>query len=63
MGFGAAMISEGVSIIRRRKEVGIIHSLVKSDNMASLKAFTKAGFRPLKREIRSGFNIVHMILE
>ena len=62
-GLGSYLISEGVKIFIKRNPQLKINAYVKDNNMASIQAFKKAGFKWVREEIRYGCKVVHLIWE
>jgi UDP-2,4-diacetamido-2,4,6-trideoxy-beta-L-altropyranose hydrolase len=53
-GYGALLISLGVVRLFRQHRLGCVRALIKAENIASARAFEKAGFRQLGRQIVQG---------
>jgi UDP-2,4-diacetamido-2,4,6-trideoxy-beta-L-altropyranose hydrolase len=63
LGLASTVIRLGVQELRKEQSGGRVHALIKSTNVASLKAFEQAGFRRTGTDQIRGYATVHFISE
>jgi UDP-2,4-diacetamido-2,4,6-trideoxy-beta-L-altropyranose hydrolase len=63
LGLASTVIRLGVQELRREHSNVRVHALVKSTNLASLKAFEQAGFRRMGTDQVRGYATIHFIYE
>ncbi|GIK39312.1 MAG: UDP-2,4-diacetamido-2,4,6-trideoxy-beta-L-altropyranose hydrolase [Chloroflexota bacterium] len=61
LGYGALLIKEGVASLAGNSSITCVHSFVKIDNQASIRAFEKAGFIQQGSELVKEQLCVHLI--
>lgn len=62
-GYGSAIIKSACENLFTRSDVHTIHAYIKSSNEASVRAFVKAGFKDLGKEVIRECQSLHLILQ
>lgn len=62
LGYGPLIIQLGVEVLFRETSVAAIYAYIKPSNMASIKAFMKAGFTRRDRVILQGQSVFRFVL-
>lgn len=60
-GYGTALIGLGCAKLERGTALRTTHAFIKLDNVASVRAFEKAGFIHAGREVVKGFASLHLV--
>lgn len=60
-GFGSDLIGSGVDLLRKTGRAGKVHALIKSSNLASVKAFERSKFKRNGLEKMQGQDVIHLV--
>ncbi len=61
-GYGASLITEGIAALAKHTTVQTVHAWIKPENLASQRAFERAGFSNQGPQQRNGLCLLHYTL-
>ena len=60
-GYAINLIKLSISYLFRNTNVEIVNAIIKSENTASIKSFSKSGFKFINQKITNSFHIYHYV--